>query len=426
VAAVVSPLHCPYCAHAFAVDAATIGNLGAYQHQVQSALGRADEHLVHADAWRRVADPVATRRQLIVTFVVIGGFFVLLGAVFWVTSWLGLSFEPALMGLFPVVMFVLMGLVFALQPRAQAGKAAADDHTVACPSCGAPSVMGVGQAAVRCRHCGGALVASKEVVAAGIGAVQAVHWSAKLARHREERRGMVRMSSWSVSHLAPFLAVGSFGLMILLTAVGQTVAVLAGFSSLELAPLLTLWTMASAFVAVLGAMWHVRRTRRRQFEEVLSDLAVQIGGRRTARLEDVVSWLDEHWPADYALAWLRPGPHHGAVLGTLYGMPCMLQLDPHGDGSHQKAHANLVIAAWAPDAPGLKQARRDPNLAASFTWLRDTGFEVRLEACGVMATATAGTVERIRKHPTLAHLLVTVLTTLAGVAQRRRAGAAAG
>jgi len=64
-----------------------------------------------------------------------------------------------------------------------------------------------------------------------------------------------------------------------------------------------------------------------------------------------------------------------------------------------------------------EQASLDPNARACIDWLERAGFSVRIEECGVMAVANERTLKSIRKQPTLAHLLITVLTTLAGLAR---------
>jgi hypothetical protein len=148
---------------------------------------------------------------------------------------------------------------------------------------------------------------------------------------------------------------------------------------------------------------------------VLQDLAMQIGGQRTESVFPVVEWLNQHWAADYDLAWLRPGAYHGAALGHVNGLPCLIHLDPHS-ADHNPSRAILVIAAWL-SAARHRQASMDPNARACIDWLQRAGFAVRIEECGVLATANQGTLESIRKQPSLAHMLITVLTTLAGLAR---------
>jgi hypothetical protein len=393
--------------------------LAGYQQQVHAALANAGENLAHVRAWQQAANPARWRRQ---NLLVMGGFAALLVAGALAALLLMLLDLGEFFGWLTVVVplgFMALPVIVALASARAREKATASagSHTVACPSCGAPNQMTVGRALDRCRYCQSALVASEKLALAGIEAADAVRRAAAFERHRVERRGTLQITSMNMSTSAsflPFIVVGSISVPLGIGAVLTTFGMLFGSVPASFPALFAIWGSLFALLAGAATAWQLRSLRKSRFQRVLDDLSLQIGGQRTESIIPVVDWLNHHWPADYNLAWLRAGVYHGAAIGHVHGLPCIIHLDLRAADSSHAAHVILVIAAWLPAARHEK-ARMDPNALACSEWLERAGFFVRIEECGVMAVANERALMSIRNEPTLAHMLITVLTTLSGL-----------
>jgi predicted lipid-binding transport protein (Tim44 family) len=412
-------LRCPYCMGTFALDSVARARLAGYQQQVQAALADAGEHLGHVRAWQQAADPSRVRK---LNILVLGGFAALLMVGALAAALLLLLDLEQMIGWLTIVIplgFVAIVLVVVvISSRApQKAQASAGSHTVACPSCGAPNRMRVGDALERCRFCRGALVASKEVVEAGIDAADAVRHAAMFDRHRLERQGTAQaMRHNATHHYLALIVFGSLALPLGIGTLAMTNEMLFGSEPLSLAGLFAMWGMLCAVLTAGMVVWQLHRLRKARYERVLDDLAVQIGGQRTASVFPVVEWLNHYWATEYDLAWLRAGAYHGAAFGHVHGLPCLIHLDLHSADSHHKPHAILVVASWL-SASRDRLATMDPNARACIDWLERAGFGVRIDEGGVLASANDSTLKIIRREPTLAHMLITVLTTLSGLSR---------
>ncbi len=286
----------------------------------------------------------------------------------------------------PALLIAYFVIAFVLFPpggkqRDKRAPQATAPVTALCPHCGGPLPFDVGEVGRDCPHCGGAVVADAALINGGLDAARNELRAAAIARYRLERRSITKTYRSGTANKYPYLIVGSFLVITCTVALVFTFEWLAGDASNAPGPI-PMWLPALANVAVLINMRNSRRRRRYRFQTVADELAEQLDGHDTTRVEQWVNWLNRYWVGPYPVNQLFPGPHYHAVCGRLETYPVAMDLDPVPiNASELKPRADVFVAAQLPvdkSLPSLPRNLRTRALRLGFTLLPNSaGFIAR-------------------------------------------------
>lgn len=416
-------LDCPFCAHRFALSSDALRDLARYQAAVHSALGHADEHHQHAATWQQIERQtrVSTPSALL-AFGVGMGLLVLLAMALqfgMVAGVVPTAVVPWVLNsgaLLVVASTIVVSAWMSAQARKGPQRAEAGSARVACPSCGAPSTLKGGSVVETCGHCRAALVPSHTVMHKVVDRVRLQARAAAMDRYRAERRGIRAMASFHFGPSLPYILTGAplpiTGLCVI-AAMGRFL-----FGDGNPLPLVATIAAASLNVALLTGVHAWRVSHRRRWHQVAADLATQFRGQAAARpIDGTTQWLNAYWASAYDLRHLYPGPYHTSAVLDACGYPALLDLNPIASGARgSTSWMHILIAAAIPDELADRQAPPPPAANASLHWLEAAGFQVTIERSGLLAAASPATLAHLRRRPETAHVLSTVVTTLAGLA----------
>jgi hypothetical protein len=414
-------VHCPYCAHRFALSREAIAELDRYQRAVHSALGHADSEHEKAAAWNASAEAMSNSWVGLAAFgvllaLLVIGAFALQAAL--MAGVLSQDVIPVLSTVMVIGVFVItIGLSTWLTIRARrpAQTASAGAARVACPSCGAPNQLDAGRKLETCRFCRAALVPSRTVMVQAMDAAHAARRAAEIQRYRAERKGMVAAMSRSFAGATPYIVLGSFLPITGGSALVMTGQLLAGDRPPPLAAIAAIGGLASLNVALIALVYTWRSNRKQRVEAALTALARQFGGTLLPGLPGVALWLDAYWAAPYDHKHVCSGPYHAAARLDAGGYAALIDVDPVSSmPNYYPPRVHLILAAAVPEhAPPAASAA----VHASRAWLEQAGFTLEIQPSGLLARAQGTTLTRLRKNPESLHVLSTVLTTLVGLAR---------
>lgn len=427
MATLTSAVRCPYCQHRQALSSQTYQELRAYGAEMERRLGMANQELQRADAWARWHGSGRTPgKSLAVALGLMMGVPMLLAGGAYVAHALGL-FES---GGGPVLSFVIMGasyggVVIYLVWYYASRRGGASRRTqvgvsrVACPNCGAPNEMRAGKTVETCGHCGAALTPTKTVMMEGLTAAQQHIRRSSLERYRAERKGMAQVLGTSAANFLPFIIIGSFFPMIVLTTIVFSWQMfVTGEEPFD--PLIfVFWAMSAALVGGLIGFVMYRRAKKAAWRQGLGDIARQFHGNVTNDLTQMVGWLNRYWAAPYPILWLWKGVYFGAASLDVHGYPTLVDVEPHGYQNSYPARVHVVLAAWV---PGLSEGGSPPPLQGRALELRDwlsrSGFDVEPTPGGLLARARPEVISRLRSDPSRAHELAPIIASLAEIAEQ--------
>jgi hypothetical protein len=426
LAALANEVRCPFCAHGFALGPERLQELARYQARVQALLGSANVEYQAAANWDWF-EQTGRRGGPLTALAIVGAVSVITMAFGWFVTRSGVVPEEygplAIVGFVVVAGFgitlaaVLIGGTLQEAQRARPGV-----KRVACPSCGAPNELHAGQSLETCRFCRAALVPAGAAIAGAVSHVEAAVRAAQLARFRAERRGSAALNNASSDRYLHYVLVGSLLPMTLGGAIFTLVQLVREPASADLGAVVALHGLAALNFAPMVAFYARERAIRRRWAAVLGDLAAQFRGRMLeGGVRGLVEWLNAYWAAPYELSHLRSSLLQTSVGLDACGYPALVDVDPARAIKTRKPRVHVVVAAAVPEAVAARQAPLPPAAEAGCSWLAAAGFEVRLTRSGLLAIARPATVERLRRAPESAHMLSTVITTLAGVARAIRA-----
>ncbi len=325
-----------------------------------------------------------------------------------------------------VVMFGAAGAyLFWLNRRSRVGPARVATapgapSRVACPHCGAPSELGLGQHVQTCSHCAGALIPGQTVMSAGLDAARLAHRAARLQRFSAERRGMlgIHRTTAGYRHLMPLAYAIPFVPMVLSALVVPLSA--ARGSGLAMVCVSAGVLLILGVGAVGGVRWlSGGRRKRLALQGALRDLARQFGGGASDQLEDLVRWLDASWAGPYEARYVGGGPGLAMAFASAWGYPVAVVLNLEDGGRYAQCppYVRVLLAAWVPSASdGGPPPPPGPEALQTIEWLRAEGFLVSCEEGGILAMAQDPLIHRLREHPGGARQLATVVGHLARLA----------
>ena len=420
----VQTIVCPGCGGSFAVDLATPVVVCSYCHQPfePEALARvrADAHVyalhqAQADqhAQRAAQEKVLLAEEpsnpwaLLVLFPLIG--IIGLSAAS-VVGGAGLIDEQlwlygsAAFGALAVLGTTIATLLHGRRVDRQASQPVSPGQRVrvCCPGCGAPAEVVHGQFVGACAYCGAGLVPGAELMASAIDAAQMRERYELFRAGREERRANARVHKAATG--------GHWHLYVV-------PLMFAGFGTVSLAydsdPLagVTLWGMAIATVAVVGIRHAMRATQGARLRRVFQDMATQLGGQVLA-FDAATQWLDAYWPGSAAEAfWLHRSPAFAALVGSIYGYPCYVQLVSLA-GHAERPYAVVIVACvFAQSFPD-----RGKQAMAIERWLKQRRFDVTYEGGGVSACRDLTRHPAYKNDPADARELATIAAQAAHLA----------
>ncbi|MFK7990786.1 MAG: hypothetical protein AB8I08_32500 [Sandaracinaceae bacterium] len=443
----VSGVSCPFCGARQDLSSTAFIEAKQYRADVFQQMRQADAERRKVNAWGQWGTPSAPNVKLLwgaILLSTVGPVCLSLPALLLQALSSSHSLHAsgdALVGLgttlgalVPVGLLVLLGIYLHRdlrtkpQPRSAAGPRPplapareAGPMKVACPHCGAPNTLRVGETARTCQHCRGALMPSKTLMFQGLDAARAMAREAKLERHRAERNGMLQVRAYQdatrtylplfygVTFFAP--ALGVFVLPFSLLDDDAPLAAKAGIGMVVVGAV----GLCCALVAAFALRWH---RGQKAWRRTLADLATQFHGHASTHLSDMVDWLNATWAGAYDLARIAAGPRFGFVPLDAWGFRAALVLSPTAGFFSGGSHARVVVAAWVPgfsDGAGAP-ASLTPQATATLDWLRGEGFDVAREEGGLVATATPRVLQLLRRHPESAHQLAPVIGHLVRLA----------
>jgi hypothetical protein len=413
VASIGGPIACIFCAHRFELSAERLAELARYQSAVKRALAQADVHQRQATAVTQWAARSTDPKDWIVPLLLLVLFVppMVLAPVLASGNQTGVVMV-LIIGLSVVYLALLVGYAaWRSSTRSQARSANAATKRVACPSCGAPNDLHVGQTHETCRYCGAALLPSRTAMIRVADHAHELERLAEIRRFRAERVQRLQPGAGAL----PYLGHAQIALAVFLplTLLTPLIAMLQGRLALALASWPVALLNVSAFVFALG--WRHRRIQ--QWKAIGGDLAHQLGGRRAeSGNAEVIRWLNAYWGAPYEHRFLGRGPYHLAVIAEVCAYPALLHVDVVSDTKYFRPHCHLVIAAGVPEQVLRTGAGANNSARVCLDWLSAAGFHVTMRGTGLLASAGPSTLQRFKRYPELCHVLATVVTTLAGLA----------
>jgi hypothetical protein len=242
---------------------------------------------------------------------------------------------------------------------------------------------------------------------------------ATLAAERSAHAGMP-----SVMGYLDLIVGGSLLLPLWGASLVLSIRMLAGIDAYER----IVWPLWALSLAGAGALVAIRRRvgrRRLAIQRALDALAASTGasGRRLPGFADAVDWMNRFWAAPLDPNGLYRGTINVALAATHRRYPVLVDVEPDGyssDDSTIDARVLVYVAALAP--PSLPPT---PEVAELVAAVRRAGFEPELfSGAGVLARATAPTLESLRREPGRLAQLGPLIDALVQIAEACRAAPA--
>jgi hypothetical protein len=255
--------------------------------------------------------------------------------------------------------------------------------SVACPECGAPASLDVGDAVAVCEFCGGQLVATAIAVEHGIDGATQARREAALQRFRKEREVMLHINRTPavMKTLVPLMAVFAVGGIV--------------YAAFQESPGDGIIALGCGTVLVaVGATFVARATlRERARLQAYRDLAQQLNTRLGHGVESLVAWLNRYWPASYPPQHLYT---HAHLIDANTGYPTLVAL--------KEGRAEAFLAADMHDARANEESNREKE------WVRKLGFVIKKTEAGVWLEATPQLLQRLSRDVEAHRLFAPALT----------------
>lgn len=424
IAKLAAAVRCPYCGEPHDIDPQLRAELAAYRDGVDNHVAAADEELQHVAAWAATEQSISGRAMWL-PFAIFFGVPLFASLAFIVIDKAGLA-TAELMPMLNVGMVVLVNAValgwvgwsFVKRARMRGEKTQLRGGTVACPGCGAANPIAAGQTLTQCGHCGGALVPGKTLIGANLDAARQAERTARVERHRAERRGTLKLMKYSQSARWIPLISGAPVVIGLLGGLGYaTTQMLRG--QLPWDPVIMLgWAVVATMLGVAG-VWRLVRVRRQDaLDRATADLLTQLGphARELDGLEPAVAWLDTYWPDTYETRHLHAGPYFRALSGHVHGYPVLIDFNPTATDKYRKPRLHLLVASTPQvEVDDASRARANTLERAA----EHEGFDVRSNDAGVWAMASRKIIKQLFKEPDATHALIAELNRLTHIAAAR-------
>lgn len=336
----------------------------------------------------------------------------------------GLGGGPVVVGIVVVGALVFSFVAFGYLQRPGSHPVrplvAPDVAAVVCSSCGATQVFVAGGVTSACRSCRAALLPTPAVMAKVQGAVAGMVFRERMERWRTERAGWASLLHNSrVFTSTHVLVVGA-----LLSAL---FLLLPGFALVRLGKKEIWSTLGLLLIGVLAALATAYGfTRRQRLSRAWSGaIRALVTDHRGAPVV-ASTWLDARWA----------GPVTDEIL---YGDWAYYALEFHVGGYEallvtntetvkgQQPRIMVLLAAWIPgvsdEADALPSSSRlqAPSVDVLRAKIASYGFDVDLEAAGIVASARPDRVDLLGAHPERAVELAQVVRSVAQLALALRA-----
>lgn len=417
---------CPYCGERHEIGAARVGELVAYREGVDRHLAAADEELKHVAGWAATEESISWSSvwPLLLVFM---GLPMLFGVGMTVASaqgWLDdMDMGRLSVGFTVVVNLLAVGAVvvsFVRRARTRGDKARLGGSRVACPGCGAVNHIAAGQELTTCSHCGGALVPGQTLIAQNLDAARQARRRAEIERLAAERRGTVKLMSYSrSSRLVPLVSLGPMMLGLVVATVVGTKQMLQGTLQPRDAPAVYLgWGLTTVLIGAVVVWVMLRRTRQATYDAAVEDLKPQLGPAAQSfdDIAHLAAWLDTYWPTDYKTVHLNGGTYFHGIAGHVHGYPVLIDLNPTPTDKYRRQRLHLFVATT--EGPAVDDASRHrANLLERA--MEAEGFDVRSSEAGLLAIASKKVIRDVHRTPGSLHAVLPELARLTQIAAAR-------
>jgi hypothetical protein len=416
-------VQCPHCGNQQAVPAELLAELHRYQQQVAQHQAAAQQNYQHAAAWQRWTTGNASnpKKNFAMAYGLIVAPALVLGVGAAIVNGAGI-----LPGFFrgPGLSFTIMAVSYGSvgvylvwyfagarkkqsQPRAQS-----ENVSVACPNCGALGFLTPGDAVDTCGYCRAALVPSQTALLRAVDDAEVLARRAQIERHRQERRGMANVQGYNATNWLPYILGGSFLMPAGGGALVMSYQMLLGQEPFNPA-IFILWAVVFGIVGGGVGFHHLRKQKRAAFAQAMSHVLRQFRGDLHDRVDAVVAWLNQFWPARYQTQFLMTGPYALVARVDARGFPALIYADPVSGGQHHSAKLHVLLAAWRREDRAADGVQANNQRAR----LKQMGFDISKTDAGLLAIADGPTLKRAARQPATLHELTPVLATLSYLAE---------
>ncbi len=396
---------CTYCGHAQHLDPALLEELRSYSDGVQERVREADRERDHAAAWQKTTDQMAGRRMIwtyVLAFGLMGGLPMLcvIGGLVLLTNGILPQEKQHYINIAAMIssgagMILYFTWYFTIGRRKKQTTVAG--ATLTCPSCGAPNDLQAGQTLETCRHCGAAILPTRDAQAQVLDRARAEARRARLERYSAERRGMAAIYSRSMTGTTLIYFIGG---SFLLPLGGGTLFFSIGMltGSEEYSPAIFLmWAMTLGLVAGVAGFVLWQRSRRSRLRRGLQVLCSVFRGRLLGGLQGTVQWLDEHWAGPYDMHDLTRSAYNDSASLDVQGYPVLVDLDPVPAAKQMRPRGLVLLAC---DLPGSGDAMEttltlSPESRNLLEQIKRAGFNVETSEGGLLARADGLMLKRI-------------------------------
>jgi hypothetical protein len=244
----------------------------------------------------------------------------------------------------------------------------------------------------------------------------------RLATLAAERSAIAGMPS-AMGHLDLVIG-GSLLLPLSGASLVLSIRMLAGLDAYER----TIWLLWALSLGGAGALVALRRHKARRrlgFQRALDALGARMGGsgRRLRGFADAVDWMNQFWAAPLDANGLHRGAINVALAATQRRYPVLVDVEPDGYSTEDGTIDGRVFVYVAALAPrGLPAT---PEVAELTAAVRRAGFEAELFSnAGLLARATAPTLQILRREPQRLAQLGPLIDALVEMAEACRAAPA--
>ena len=405
---------CSSCQHEQAVSQALRQDLARYGEHVAGEQARTREAQREAVNWEHWADqysPSKSRGWIIPLLVatVVPGIAIVVAFAAHQLAWIGAAAAEVVGGILACLSSVgalaYVVVYFAKQRRAP-GETVVPQLRVACPICGAPGELAVGQPARGCRFCRGAVLASAPVRESGRAAASAQRRHATFEKNREMRRAVRNLAAYGVDGNAfGAYALGAIWLVFLAVLVIFSYLVGVGSERDDQNALPYLWAFAAvASLIAAGIVVYQRRQAQRR-RAAVEGVALQMRGFVTRGLDATLDWLDSYWPGDYDPAFLA-GTERVQIETTFSGCPLLVvwkRSNAEDDESLLHVLFGFEVRAGAELPTSLADLPSGNWACGVFRHLR---FAPQLSDCGLLLRADSELVNALDHSPEALDLIL--------------------
>lgn len=392
---------CPYCQREQLVSAQMLGQLEQYGRAVHTEVAHAEAALDRASAGKAFRNAYQKGRHRyvyaasVISAVGCAGVSLLVGLFHVTTPQTGMVIAYAA----AVVPFVVLwGMARRSVPApAPAPAVQLSNLRVACSNCGAVAEMVPGAAAHRCPYCQTAIVASRAVIQHGVGVAVSARREAQREELHENRRvaTTVRVpdaSKWFYYIGAPLVLLG------LILGAQAMLAAQRGDRIDEIEAVYVPVFGSLALAAGLVALFLVRASRRSRCRSAMRALFAPYPNQPIETREELVEWLNRHWPAPYDMSRLGLGRYFLCTQTLVWSYPLLLRGNLWPPLVEGGPALHLLLAARFPLPESVPIAAQQA-VQHAFERCRLLGFEVQLSEAGVLASATDDKLDVLRRSP---------------------------